>query len=101
MTARHGQYGIPDRAPSNSLDTQTMLTVPLHSATKKYAVGPHRGSSTMRDAHETLECGLGSVLSLVAVDSPWSLNPLLQDVSCLSLAGDDANNFHAKILRPI
>ena len=55
----------------------------------------------MRDAHETLECGLGSVLSLVDVDSPWSLTPLLQDVSCLSLAGDDANNFHAKILRPI
>ena len=93
VMARHGQYGIPARAPSNSLDTQNMLIL--------YAVGPHRGFSTVRDAHETLECGLGSVMSLVAVDTPWSLTPLLQDVSCLSLAGDDANNFHAKILRPI
>ena len=48
----------------------------------------------MRDAYETLECGLGFVLNFVAVDFQWSLTPLLQDMSFGPLLqAYNANNF--------
>ena len=77
VLARHGQYGIPDWAPSNSLDTPNMLRLFLFTPQPKNMPWGHIEALPLCVMHMNSWCGLGSQIFLVPEKERWNQDNLV------------------------